>query len=420
MIPIILAAFAYSAPVARPDVAVPPANDPPVRISLNSGGDYFRGDHAKVRIRTAADGYLVVLRADVNGRVRVLFPLDPGDDDFVRGGKDYELRGRGDRESFAVDDAAGNGTVLAAFSPDPFHYDHFVRGDHWDYRVLDDDRVRDDAEAGLLDLVTDMADSAHFDYDVVTYTVDGGGRRYYSGYDGGCYGCGWYGPGFRIGFGFGRPYGYCDPFLYDPFYCESVFYDPFYYDPFYYGYGFGRPYRYACFNNPFCYGYGGGYFSPGRRAGGGFVFKRPASPPPLILPRQRTPVTTAGVLTPRSRDNGSPPAWGAPRSGGSAEPRRRTPPPAARPTPPHREWSPPPRRSSPPPSRPSSPPPRPRERHNETVLGGWSSNGRMSGGGERPSVGRTWSAPSFRGSFGATHFAPQVSRPAPRPAPRRH
>ncbi|HXJ29232.1 MAG TPA: DUF4384 domain-containing protein, partial [Gemmatimonadales bacterium] len=83
------------------------ADDPPVRISLNSGGYYYQGDRAKVRVRVADDGYLLVLRADADGRVRVLFPLDPGDDDFVRGGHEFELRGRGDRESFFVDDVRG-------------------------------------------------------------------------------------------------------------------------------------------------------------------------------------------------------------------------------------------------------------------------------------------------------------------------
>jgi uncharacterized protein DUF4384 len=266
--------------VRSPDVAV--------RVTLSSDGDYNQGDRAKVRVRLADDGYLVVLRADVDGRVRVLFPLDPGDDDFVRGGKDYELRGRGDRETFAVDDRDGTGTVLAARSESPFHYDRFVRGDHWDYRVLASDRVRDDPEAGLLDLVTEMADSTHFDYDVATYTVGTVGYRRYAGYYDPYYG---YGSGVGFRFVFGRPYRYCDPFLYDSFFCDSYFYDPFYYGTYrgYYG-----PYGYSCF--PFCYGYRRPIYAGGRGSGG-FTFKRPAPPPPFILPRARTPLRNAGVAT---------------------------------------------------------------------------------------------------------------------------
>ena len=261
------------------------ADDPPVRISLNSGGYYYQGDRAKVRVRVADDGYLLVLRADADGRVRVLFPLDPGDDDFVRGGHEFELRGRGDRESFFVDDVRGTGTILAARSATPFQYDRFVRGDHWDYRVLASDRIQNDAEAGLLDVVDQMADSAHYDYDVTSYSVGGGEayRPYYSYYDG-YYGPGYY-PSFSVGFNFGSPFyrRYCDPFLYDPFFCDSYYYDPFFrpYGPFYGGYG--------CFANPFC-GNRRVYYAPrGGRPFTGLTFKRPLAQPPLVLPRQRYP-----------------------------------------------------------------------------------------------------------------------------------
>lgn len=297
-------AFIVASPdsVAVPSAAPPPTPDAAVRITLSSDGYYDRGDRAKVRVRLADDGYLLVLRADVDGRVRVLFPLDPGDDDFVRGDKDYELRGRGDRETFYVDDRDGTGTVLAARSASPFRYDRFVRGDHWDYRVLANERIRDDAEAGLLDLVTEMADSAHFDYDVVTYTVGSDGRRPYAGYYGSpCYGCGGYDGygGLSVRFIFGRSYRYCDPFLYDPFYCNS-----FYYDPFYYGYyrGYYGRFGHSCFGDPFCYGYRRPIYTNGRSAGG-FIFKRPVPPPPFVLPRDRTPGRNSGVST-RPPDGG--------------------------------------------------------------------------------------------------------------------
>ena len=68
------------------------------------------------------DGYVVVLHADANGRVRVLFPVDPGDDNFMKGGQDYEIRGRGDKDAFQVT-STGAGTVYAAVSMDPMHFD---------------------------------------------------------------------------------------------------------------------------------------------------------------------------------------------------------------------------------------------------------------------------------------------------------
>jgi hypothetical protein len=169
-----------------------------------------------------------------------------------------------------------------------------VRGDHWDYRALANDRVLDDPEAGLLDIVTEMADSAHFDYDVVTYTIEQDDRRVYAVSHFG------HRAGFRVGFVFGSRYrcGYYDP-IWDPFGCDSYFYDPFFYDPFYYRSYRYRPFGYSCFADPFCSGYGYGYGRHGytrARSGGGIVFKRPTPPPPFVLPRDRAPRNTPGVF----------------------------------------------------------------------------------------------------------------------------
>src|SRR5881397_2420007 len=79
------------APLLFALLLTPHPDDPPVRAWLKGGDDFVRGDHARVQLQIAEDGYLVVLRADADGRVRVLFPLDPGDDDFVRGGRTFEL-----------------------------------------------------------------------------------------------------------------------------------------------------------------------------------------------------------------------------------------------------------------------------------------------------------------------------------------
>src|SRR3989441_12314937 len=173
------------------------SDDPPIKVSLNQDNYFQRGDRARVKVRTAEDGYVVVLRSDAQGRVRVLFPLDPTDDDFVRGGRTIEVRGRGDREAFYVDDADGAGLVLAARSAAPFKFDEFVRGDHWDYRVLTARDAGDDKEQALLDIVQPMVPDGHFDYDAVNYTV-ASPRAYYDGA---------YSPsvGLGLGYGFGGP-----------------------------------------------------------------------------------------------------------------------------------------------------------------------------------------------------------------------
>src|SRR3954467_923679 len=108
-------------PAAAASGTMPAASkDPPVHVWLNSDGTYDYGDRAKVYAKSAQDGYLIVLRSDAAGRVRVLFPLDPQDEQRVIGGKKYELKSRGGREAFVADDTAGHGSVLAAISESPF------------------------------------------------------------------------------------------------------------------------------------------------------------------------------------------------------------------------------------------------------------------------------------------------------------
>jgi hypothetical protein len=261
-------------------------DDPAIQIWISSDRRFLPGEHAKVQVRTREDGYLLVLHADPDGHLRVLFPIDPKDDNFVRGGRKYEIRGRGGRESFTADDRTGRGTVYAAVSHDPFSFDPFVLGDHWDYRTMAPQRLSSDPEPELNDLVRRMVDGS-FDYDVLTYDViervvyaDSYGSSYYGGsYYGGSYygdsyfggydcgysyfGCGrsYYGSPFSVSVGlfFGRPYHrryYYDPYF--PYYSAAYdpFYDPFFFDPYYY-----RPVRGYGYYPYYNHGYYGGYYN---------------------------------------------------------------------------------------------------------------------------------------------------------------
>jgi uncharacterized membrane protein YgcG len=264
------------ADAAVPAVRSAGGDDPAVQIWISDNRRLLQGDHAKVQVRAREDSYLLVLHVDPDGHLRVLFPLDPNDDNFVRGGRKYEIRGRGGRESFTADDGKGRGTVYAAVSHDPFRFDQFVLGDHWDYRQLAPQPLSAEPEQELNELVRRMADGS-FDYDLLTYDVLERvvyANDYYSGsaYDSyGCgysyYGCGrsYYGSPFSLSVGlfFGRPFyrrHYYDPFYaaYDPFY-DPYFYDPYYYRPYVYQV---RSYGYPYYNYPY-----GGYYHTNRYRG---------------------------------------------------------------------------------------------------------------------------------------------------------
>ena len=185
-------------------LAVPSATqDPPVHVWYNSDGDFAYGDRAKVFARAADNGYLVVLRADLNGQVRVLWPVDPGENQFVSGGKKVELKGRGGREAFVAEDSSGQGSVLAAWSKTPFTFDRYVKNGRWDLDALSGAGPRtDDAEGHLVAIVDNMrAPGGHFDYDLAVYNV---ARPHYARvlypYP---YGWGW--GGYNAWWGFGPP-----------------------------------------------------------------------------------------------------------------------------------------------------------------------------------------------------------------------
>jgi hypothetical protein len=349
--------IATPAPVAHPFlVGATRASvaDPSVRVSLDRR-DYEPGDDARVTVTVRDDGYLLVLRLSPDGYVRVLFPLDPGDDNFVRGNGSYEIRGRGDRDAFTVSSSSGVGTVYAAWSTEPFRFNDYVLGDHWDYRVLDGSQMRGDPEAALTELAQRMS-TGRFDYDLTSYSVArqvaySGATHYvtmypapyqYYPYSAGCYYSAWCGSGsfFSVSFGFGwgrwRAAWY-DPYYYDPFYRHRPYYRSY---PVYYGcYGCGYRYpRVIVVNQP---GYRGNYpyqWKPGYRGGGGVtgVQYRPRTAYASAVGQQVSPLYQASKYR-RVAERGAGPqvgrrqpstVFGAPltsRSGNSLATPRRTP-----------------------------------------------------------------------------------------------
>ncbi len=267
-----VALFALLMPTLTVASAPVVQQEPPLQIWLSSNDHLKFGEEIRVYVRTEEDGHLMVLHADPEGRVRVLFPLDPFTDDFIRGGRDFELRDRENDDAIRTVEEVGYGTVYVAFSTDPFRYSEFSRGDHWDYRVFDEYEITGDAEGPLTQIAQRMASSSSFVYDTDTYYLSppsaytNAYRNYRPGYSGRH---DHHDIGVRIGLHIGGPrysgwplhryrYGYGAGYWYDPFYYDPFYYDPFYYapywDPFFFGFGYGYGYRHG-----YGYGYGGYY-----------------------------------------------------------------------------------------------------------------------------------------------------------------
>ena len=310
---------------AEPAATVTAVQDAPVRITMNNDRRFVRGDRAKVKVRVENDGFLLVLQADAEGRIRVLFPLDPSDDNFVRGDRNYEIRGRGDREAFTVDENSGEGAVYAAVSRDPFRFGDYAVNDHWDFNALNVRQLPEDPEPELTELVRRMS-SGRFEYDYLTYSVfDYGdvaysptvihrttyvdpfcGSSYYFRYDCDPY---YYGSRYSLLIDVGSRYGY-----YDPYYYGSYYYNPYAYRyrPFYpyrdAGYYYNRPYYPYGYAGYPSYGYPRGTFPYRDRLASPSAFKQRDRTWGGDAYRDRTAAGSAGNIQATHTVYGEPPA----------------------------------------------------------------------------------------------------------------
>ena len=191
-----------------------------VSVWMDQTDPYQRGERAHVYVSATDDAYLTILRIDTDGRVRILFPVEPYDDNYIRGGRTFEVEGRDAREAFRVDDAPGAGYVFAIASDDRFDYTPITTTrDHWDYRAISDGQVRGDPYVAVTDLAERIAGQEGYDYDLAQYDVE----RHYDYPRFVCYDCHAYAPFYAW-----------NPYAHSCIRFRVVIYD----DPYYY------PYRY--------------------------------------------------------------------------------------------------------------------------------------------------------------------------------
>ncbi len=148
---------------------------PRIEAWTNRGDALFaRGDGVRLFFETDQDSYVTLLRIDTDGRVRVLFPRAPWEDNFARGGREYEAEGLGSQAAFRIDDPPGMGYIFAVVAADPFAYGAIVSADHWDYRLIADGRLRGDPYVALTALVERIVPPGYsdWDYDLIPYYVE--------------------------------------------------------------------------------------------------------------------------------------------------------------------------------------------------------------------------------------------------------
>jgi hypothetical protein len=235
---------------AAPGAAAPgirPFDRPKVEVWTNRGENPFAaGQAVRVSFQTDQDAYVTLLRVDTDGRVRMLFPRQPWEDNFARGGRVFEVSGATGSTAFFADDDPGEGYLFAVASAEPFRYGPITSDERWDYDLIaDGGRVRGDPYTALTDLAERIVapGGGDWDYDIAPYYV----QRHYDYPRFLCYDC-----HTTVSYRAWNPYDYsCVRF-------RIVVYD----DPYYY------PYR----------SYGGGRV----------VFTRPYRPEPRFIFKDRT------------------------------------------------------------------------------------------------------------------------------------
>jgi hypothetical protein len=246
---------------------------------MNNDGRFREGEYVRVQVDANADGYLLVLQYDTFGRLRVLFPLDPRDDNRVIRGRRYEVRDDAGRFAFRAD-GDGPGLIYSAIAAEPWRLEEIVADGRWDYDRLTVNRDAEDPEPEITELVQRLAGPGGFDYDVLDYRVYGAtpGSTTYG-----------YGQDYVYGY---EPYRQCD-YYWSFGGCRSFRFGLSYgYDPFYYGY-----YPYRSYYYPSYYPY---YYPRGS------ITVRPRVPRAIVSGRPRaynvTPIRPRGGETSRSID----------------------------------------------------------------------------------------------------------------------
>ncbi|GAB4322292.1 MAG: hypothetical protein Kow0074_13730 [Candidatus Zixiibacteriota bacterium] len=123
-----LVAVMLIAPAAQADhcgnrIIVQPKPDNDFRIWIwpdrGEGGDYLPGDNIRINVEVTRDCFLILYNIDTRGNLRILFPYDPWDDNFVAAGEIITFPRPWDIYEWTVDGPSGVEYVQAIASEFP-------------------------------------------------------------------------------------------------------------------------------------------------------------------------------------------------------------------------------------------------------------------------------------------------------------
>lgn len=188
LMPVVLGAAGSDVrPAHRP---VPESErSPQLMLWTNRADDLFeRGDRMTVFVRTDVDAYVTIFRINSDGRVRVLYPARPYDDNYVRGATAYAVPGTREGYTLRVEEYPGEGFLFALVTLDPVAFGTFARGPEWDYGTLGlASRITGDPYVLFSDLLAALVPETYPDYGYAVTPYYVGARHDYPRFL--CYQC---------------------------------------------------------------------------------------------------------------------------------------------------------------------------------------------------------------------------------------
>ena len=175
-VPVLLVAACAAAPAAAQERY--PEEHPRITLRIPDQPVFHRADRVPVAFRPEEDGYVTIFRIDTDGRLRVLYPARPADDNFVAGGAEYgvpNLYGYAVDHTFAIDDYPGIGYLFAVLSRSPYDYQPYVLNEHWEYRTVGNaGRITGDPYVAVSEVLERMLppDATEYGFDALPYYVD--------------------------------------------------------------------------------------------------------------------------------------------------------------------------------------------------------------------------------------------------------
>jgi len=110
-----------------------------VEVWTNHGDDeFYEGDNIVLYFRTNRDAFISIYSIDSRGRVNLLFPTNPAEDNFIRGGATYSMPGSEDDFDLVINGPEGIENIQIIASRDKFPipdwYNHSGLVCDWDDR----------------------------------------------------------------------------------------------------------------------------------------------------------------------------------------------------------------------------------------------------------------------------------------------